>query len=163
MIIDKDYNIIAGHGRVQAAKAEGIKEIPCVLLDYLTEAQKKAYIIADNRMALDAGWDEEILKVELESLKGNAFDLSLTGFDKDELSDLFGNDTEAKEDKFDVDEALEVEPFVKPGDVWKLGRHHLICDDSTKSDKVKVLIDGKKLISASLIHLTIAHTKAALE
>lgn len=70
VIIDKDFNIIAGHGRVQAAKAEGIKEVPCVLVDYLTEAQKKAYIIADNRMALDAGWDEEILKVELESLEG---------------------------------------------------------------------------------------------
>lgn len=144
VIIDKNYNIIAGHGRVQAAKAEGIKEIPCVLVDYLTEAQKKAYIIADNRMALDAGWDEELLKVELEALEGEAFDLSLTGFDEDELSDLFGNDAEANEDEFDTDEALKAEPFVKPGDVWKLGRHRLMCDDSTKSDKVKALMNGKK-------------------
>lgn len=68
VIIDKDFNIIAGHGRVEAAKAEGIKEVPCVLVDYLTEAQKKAYILADNRMAMDAGWDEEMLKVELEAL-----------------------------------------------------------------------------------------------
>ena len=70
VIIDKDFNIIAGHGRVKAAKAEGIKEVPCVLVDHLNEAQKKAYIIADNRMALDAGWDEEILRVELEALEG---------------------------------------------------------------------------------------------
>jgi ParB-like chromosome segregation protein Spo0J len=75
VIIDKDLNIIAGHGRVLAAKAEGIKEVPCVLVDYLTEAQKKAYIIADNRMALDAGWDEELLKVELEALEAESYDL----------------------------------------------------------------------------------------
>src|SRR5574344_135626 len=80
VIIDKDFNIIAGNGRVLAAKAEGINEVPCVLVDYLTEAQKKAYIIADNRMALDAGWDEELLKIELEALEDEAFDLSLTGF-----------------------------------------------------------------------------------
>ena len=78
VIIDKDFNIIAGHGRVIAAKAEGIEEVPCVLVDYLTEAQKKAYIIADNRMALDAGWDEEILKVELEALEAEDFDLAFT-------------------------------------------------------------------------------------
>src|SRR5574344_306126 len=77
VIIDKDKNIIAGHGRVMAAREEGIKEVPCVLVDYLTEAQKKAYILADNRMALDAGWDEEMLKVELEALNAEAFDLSL--------------------------------------------------------------------------------------
>ena len=85
VIIDKDFNIIAGHGRVLAAKAEGIDEVPCVLVDYLTEAQKKAYIIADNRMAMDAGWDEELLKVELEALEGADFDLALTGFDEDEM------------------------------------------------------------------------------
>ena len=89
VIIDKEFNIIAGHGRVLAAKAEGIKEVPCVLVDYLTDAQKKAYILADNRMALDAGWDEEMLKVELEALNAEAFDLSLTGFDEKELTDLF--------------------------------------------------------------------------
>ena len=79
VIIDRDKNIIAGHGRVMAAREEGIREVPCVLVDYLTEAQKKAYILADNRMALDAGWDEEMLRVEIESLQGEAFDLSLTG------------------------------------------------------------------------------------
>ena len=79
VIIDKDYGIIAGHGRVMAAKEEGIDEVPCVFVDYLTEAQKKAYILADNRMALDAGWDEEMLKIEIESLQGMDFDIGLAG------------------------------------------------------------------------------------
>ena len=74
VIIDADYNVIAGHGRLMAAKEEGIKEIPCVFVDYLTDAQKKAYILADNRMAMDAGWDEELLRVEIEALQGENFD-----------------------------------------------------------------------------------------
>ena len=85
VIIDKDFNVLAGHGRLAAAKAENIKEVPCVFADHLTEAQKKAYILADNRMALDAGWDEEMLRVEIEALQEDAFDLSLTGFDSTEL------------------------------------------------------------------------------
>ena len=86
IIIDRDYGIIAGHGRLLAAKEEGITEVPCVFVDYLTEAQKKAYILADNRMVMDAGWDEELLRVEIEALQGEAFDVSLTGFDEMELS-----------------------------------------------------------------------------
>ena len=89
VIIDADYNVIAGHGRLMAAKEEGIKEIPCVFVDYLTDAQKKAYILADNRMAMDAGWDEELLRVEIEALQGENFDVSLTGFSDDDLADLF--------------------------------------------------------------------------
>ena len=85
VIVDRDLTIIAGHGRVMAAKAEGIKEVPCVFVDHLTEAQKKAYILADNRMALDAGWDEELLRVELQELEGLNSDLGLTGFDEKEL------------------------------------------------------------------------------
>ena len=88
VIIDRDFGVIAGHGRILAAKEEGITEVPCVFADHLTEAQKKAYIIADNRMAMDAGWDEELLRVEIEALQAEAFDLSLTGFDEKELSDL---------------------------------------------------------------------------
>lgn len=88
IIIDKDYNVIAGHGRLMAAKAENIKEVPCVFVDYLTEAQKKAYILADNRMAMDAGWDEELLRIEIESLKAEDFDVELTGFDAAELDKL---------------------------------------------------------------------------
>ena len=80
VIIDRDFGVIAGHGRILAAKEEGIAEVPCVFADHLTEAQKKAYILADNRMAMDAGWDEELLRVEIEALQAEAFDLSLTGF-----------------------------------------------------------------------------------
>ena len=144
VIIDKEYNIIAGHGRVTAAKEEGIKEVPCVFVDYLTEAQKKAYILADNRMAMDAGWDEELLKIELEALQGEDFDLGLTGFDEKELASLFDSDSDAEEDDFDVDAELEKPTFSKTGDVWTLGRHRLICGDSTKADTFEVLMNGRK-------------------
>lgn len=143
VVIDREFGVLAGHARVEAAKAEGITEVPCVYADNLTEAQKKAYIIADNRYALDAGWDEELLKVEIEALKGMDFDIGLTGFDEQEIADLFGKDDEAKEDEFDIDKALEAEPFVKKGDVWLLGRHRLLCGDSTKEEDVKLLMDGK--------------------
>lgn len=114
VIIDKDYGIIAGHGRVLAAKEEGIVEVPCVLVDYLTESQKKAYIIADNRFAQDAGWDEEFLKIAIEALQGESFDVSLTGFELDEISDLFMNDgnSDVKDDEFDLSSALEKATFV---------------------------------------------------
>ena len=103
VIIDKDYGILAGHGRVAAAKAEGMKSVPCVFAEHLSEAQKKAYILADNRFALDAGWDEEMLRVEMEALQGMDFDVSLTGFDEAEIADLLSADDEAQEDDFDVD------------------------------------------------------------
>ena len=106
VIIDRDFNVIAGHGRILAAKEENIKEVPCVFADHLTEVQKKAYIIADNRMAMDAGWDEELLRVEIEALQADAFDLSLTGFDEKELSKLFDDGTDADEDDFDVGQFL---------------------------------------------------------
>ncbi len=145
VIIDKDFNIIAGHGRVLAAKAEGINEVPCVLVDYLTEVQKKAYIIADNRMAMDAGWDEELLKVELEALEGADFDLALTGFDEDEIEDFFKVDkTDVKDDDYDLTKALEEASFVEKGDVWFVGRHRLYCGDATNSDDVNKLMDGKR-------------------
>ena len=136
VIIDKEFNIIAGHGRVLAAKAEGIKEVPCVLVDYLTEVQKKAYILADNRMAMDAGWDEEMLKVELEALNAEAFDLSLTGFDEKELTDLFKTETEVEDDDYDLTSALEKASFVERGDRWIVGRHVLYCGDATDEEDV---------------------------
>ena len=145
VIIDKNYNIIAGHGRVEAAKAEGITEVPCVLVDHLTEAQKKAYILADNRMALDAGWDEELLKVELEALEAEAFDLSLTGFDEKELSDLFKTENQdVEDDDYDLTKALEKASFVEKGDVWVVGRHRLVCGDATNPEDVNKLMDGKR-------------------
>ena len=145
VIIGRDYGIIAGHGRVMAAREEGISEVPCVFVDHLTEAQKKAYIIADNRMALDAGWDEEILKVEIEALQAEAFDISLTGFGDDELSDLFGKDKDAiEDDDYDLTAALEKAAFVEKGDVWVVGRHRLVCGDATSAEDVALLMDGKK-------------------
>ena len=144
VIIDRDFGVIAGHGRILAAKEEGIAEVPCVFADHLTEAQKKAYIIADNRMAMDAGWDEELLRVEIEALQAEAFDLSLTGFDDKELSDLFKDDADVQEDDFDVDAELEKPTFSKTGDVWTLGRHRLVCGDSTKADTFEVLMNGRK-------------------
>lgn len=146
VIIDKDYRVIAGHGRLMAAKEEGIKEVPCVLVDYLTEAQKKAYIIADNRFAQDAGWDEELLRIEIESLQAEAFDVSLTGFEDQEIADLFAgdNDTGAEDDDFDLNDALEKAAFVERGDIWTVGRHRLMCGDATSADDVAALMDGKK-------------------
>lgn len=146
VIVDKDLNVIAGHGRILAAKEEKIPEVPCVYVDYLTEAQKKAYILADNRMAMDAGWDEELLRVEIEALQAEAFDVSLTGFDEKEITDLFkdGNGTGTEEDDFDLSAALEKAAFVERGDVWTVGRHRLMCGDATVAEDVIKLMDGKK-------------------
>ena len=146
VIIDSDFNVIAGHGRLMAAKEEGIEEVPCVLVDYLTEAQKKAYILADNRYAQDAGWDEELLRLEIESLERMDFDVSLTGFDDQEIADLFadGESTGAEDDDFDLSDALEKAAFVERGDVWQVGRHRLMCGDATSPEDVATLMDGKK-------------------
>ena len=144
VIIDREYNVIAGHGRIMAAKEEGITEVPCVFVDYLTEAQKKAYILADNRMAMDAGWDEELLKVEIEALQAEDFDLSLTGFDEKELAGFFDTSDNAKEDDFDVDTELGKPPVTKTGDLWLLGNHRLLCGDSTKEKSYTLLMNGKK-------------------
>ncbi len=143
VIIDRDYNVIAGHGRIAAAREEGITEVPCVFVDHLTEAQKKAYILADNRMAMDAGWDEELLRVELEALEEMGFDLGMTGFDEKELAALFPTE-EAKEDDFDVEAELQKPTFTKSGDVWTLGRHRLVCGDATREETYAVLMDGVK-------------------
>lgn len=144
VIIDRDYGVIAGHGRILAATAEGIKEVPCVFADHLTEAQKKAYILADNRMALDAGWDEELLRVEIEALQAEAFDLSLTGFDEKELSHIFDTGNDVKDDEFDVSAELQKPTFTKAGDVWTLGRHRLVCGDSTKAETYAILMQDRK-------------------
>lgn len=146
VIVDRDLNVIAGHGRILAAKEEKIPEVPCVYVDYLTEAQKKAYILADNRMTMDAGWDEELLRVEIEALQAEAFDVSLTGFDEKEITDLFKDTdgTGAEDDDFDLSEALEKAAFVERGDVWTVGRHRLMCGDATIEEDVLKLMDGKK-------------------
>ena len=145
VIIDREYNVIAGHGRIMAAKEEGITEVPCVYVDHLTEAQRKAYILADNRMALDAGWDEELLRVEIDALREMDFDPMLAGFDEKELAALYAGDGEgAADDDFDLSAALEKAAFVQPGDLWMVGRHRLMCGDATKPEDVQKLMDGKR-------------------
>lgn len=145
VIIDREYNVIAGHGRILAAKEEGIEEVPCVFVDYLTPAQKKAYILADNRMSMDAGWDEELLRVEIEALQAESFDVGLTGFDEKDIAELFaGEGGDAQDDDFDVDEELQKPPVSKSGDMWLLGNHRLICGDSTKEETYAVLMVGKQ-------------------
>ena len=146
VIIDKEYNVLAGHGRLAAAKEEGIKEVPCVFVDHLSEAQKKAYILADNRMAMDAGWDDELLAVEIEELQNLGFDIGLTGFDEKEIADLFHTDgEEAEEDNFDVESELQKPAVSKNGDIWHLGRHTVICGDSTLPETYAALLGDTKV------------------
>ena len=143
VLIDGNFNIIAGHGRVMAAKAEGMDKVPCLFIEHLTDAQKKAYIIADNKLAENAGWDMELLRVELEGLQALDFNMDLIGFDDIELDDLFSaNDTEVIEDDYEVE--LPEEPKTKLGDIYQLGRHRLMCGDSTDKATVEKLMNGVK-------------------
>lgn len=145
VITDGEHGILAGHGRIAAAKQLGIKQVPCISADYLTEAQKKAYILADNRLPMDAGWDNDLLKIEIESLQAEGFDVGITGFDEKEIADLFAADNEAQEDGFDVDEELSKPCFSQAGDVWHLGKHRVICGDSTKQDTYAALLGDDKV------------------
>lgn len=145
VVTTKDGTILCGHGRFYAAQKLGLKKIPCIREDHLTEAQRRAYIIADNKLSLNAGWDEEMLRVELSDLKGEDFDVSLTGFDEKELARLFAEEDGAEEDGFDVDAELEKPCFSKAGDVWHLGRHTVICGDSTKPETYTRLLGKEKV------------------
>ena len=144
-VIDSKYNILVGHGRVQAAREEGYKTIPCVFAENLTDAQKRAYILADNQLALNAGWDEEMLSVELSDLKDESFDLSLLGFDEKDLEKLMAgpDDGGAQDDDFDPSAALEKASFVEKGDLWTVGKHRLLCGDATSPEDVERLMGGK--------------------
>jgi len=144
VIISSDNSILCGHGRYYAAQKLGLKKIPCIKEEYLTESQRKAYIIADNKLSLNAGWDEELLRVEIEVLQGEDFDVSLTGFDEKEIAALFDDGGKAKEDDFDVDAELKKPAFSKAGDIWTLGRHRLVCGDSTNPDTFAALMGGIK-------------------
>ena len=144
-VIDSDFNILVGHGRIAAAREEGYKTIPCVFAENLTEAQKRAYILADNQLAENAGWDEDMLSVELSDLQDESFDLSLLGFDDAELEKLLDDGTEAEEDEFDVEAELEKPCFSKSGDIWKLGRHTVICGDSTDAKTYGTLLGETKV------------------
>jgi DNA modification methylase len=143
VLVDQDNMIIAGHGRVMAANKIKLDKVPTICLKHLTEAQKKAYIIADNRLALNAGWDEDMLKVELEELNDLEFDISLLGFEDNEIESLLSEPTEGLTDEDAVPDLPE-EPTTKLGDLWILGEHRLLCGDSTSIDAVDKLMDGNK-------------------
>ena len=142
ILIDEDNGIIAGHGRLSAARKLGIDEVPCLRLGHLTDAQKRAYVIADNRLALNAGWDEEMLKVEFAELGDLGFDLELTGFDAKEIDVFLADPLEAGLTDDDAVPEVPEEPTTKLGDVWQLGRHRLMCGDSTSIDALERLCEG---------------------
>lgn len=147
ILVDSRDGIIAGHGRLMAAKLLGLAEVPVIVLDHLTDAQRRAYIIADNRLALDAGWDEALLADELAALRGEGFDLELTGFDTDDLDRLLVDEepTEAAgdHDPDDVPEP-EADAVTQTGDVWVLGDHRVMCGDATDLDQLDRLMQGKR-------------------
>jgi len=144
ILIDGDGGIIAGHGRLMAAKKLGLVEVPCIRLGHLSEAQRKAYVIADNQLALNSGWDLDTLKLEIDRLGELDFDIELLGFDDDFLTSLIIEDpSEGLTDEDAVPEAPET-PTTVEGDVWILGNHRLMCGDSTSIDAVDTLMDGHK-------------------
>jgi DNA modification methylase len=143
VLVDEEGGLIAGHGRVLAAKKLGLKEIPVMVAAGWSEAQKRAYVLADNKLALNAGWDNDLLKVELEGLRELDFDLDLTGFGADELAVLLAEKTEGLTDPDEVPEAPEI-PVSELGDVWLLGKHRLACGDCTIVETVDKALNGVK-------------------
>ena len=142
VLIDETGSIIAGHGRVMAARKLAITDVPSIRLTHLTDAQKKAYVIADNKLALNAGWDDEMLAVELTDLKDMGFDLDLTGFNTDEIEALLApTGTEGLTDEDAVPEVPEA-PVTVLGDVWLLGKHRVMCGDSTSIEQAEHLMAG---------------------
>ena len=151
VLVDGSQGIIAGHGRLAAARKLGLAEVPVIELGHLTLAQKRAYVIADNRLALDAGWDEEMLAIELAELSESGYDLTLTGFTNDEIEELLvdaeagaGTDdsTDTSEDAADDVPDAPVNPVSRSGDVWQLGAHRVICGDAADATVVTALMAG---------------------
>lgn len=140
--IDADGMILCGHGRVMAAQKLGLTEVPTVCLSHLSDTQKKAYILADNKLALNAGWDNDMLKVELEDLKFSNFDLDLVGFSTEELDEIMNQDEEPEVEDDDYTVAVPQEPKAKLGEVYILGKHRLMCGDSTSIQDVEKLMGG---------------------
>ena len=142
ILIDEDGGLIAGHGRVMAARKLGIEEVPTMTATGWTEAQKKAYIIADNQLPQNAGWDMDMLKVEMMDLDGEGFDLDLIGFDGDMVANLLNDPEEGLTDEDAVPDVPD-DPVTVEGDVWVLGKHRLMCGDSTSIDAVEKLMPEK--------------------
>lgn len=159
VLIDAQGGIIAGHGRVMGARQLGLESIPCLRLGHLSEAQKRAYIIADNKLALNAGWDDEMLALEFKDLGEMGFDLDLTGFGGDEIDQLLAELDATPEGETDADDVPEVqyEAISKPGDVWLLGKHRLMCGSST------VATDVGKLLGGGIPHLMVTDPPYGIE
>jgi DNA modification methylase len=143
VLIDEQSSIIAGHGRVLAARKLELDSVPCIRLNHLSETQRRAYIIADNKIAMNAGWDEELLALELSELTEFGVNMDLTGFTVDEIAELNPKITEGLTDEDAVPEVPET-PITKLGDVWLIGKHRVMCGDSTSIDAVEALMDGQK-------------------
>lgn len=143
IIVDGANGIIAGHGRVLAAQKLGLDTLPVIEAAHLTEAQKRAYVIADNRLALDAGWDNDMLKVELSDLQADGFNLELTGFSLDEIAAFLVDPTEGLTDPDAVPDVPEV-PVSVLGDIWVLGKHRIACGSSTDAHTVEAVLAGVK-------------------
>lgn len=143
VVIDGTSGIVAGHGRVLAARKLGMAEVPTIEVAHLTPAQRRAYILADNKLALNAGWDSDLLKVELTDLGGDGFDLSVIGFSSDELAALLADKTEGLTDPDSVPD-VPVDPVSRLGDVWVMGRHRIICGDSTDGATVAGFLAGER-------------------
>ena len=139
LLIDTQGNILAGHGRLMAAKAEGMEELPCVLVEHLTDSQRRAYILADNRLAEQSTWDAEIVSQELQDLKDAGFDFTLTGFDESDI--ILDEPEEAFEDEYDVE--LPAMSRSKRGQIYQLGQHRLMCGDATSREDVAALMGGE--------------------
>ena len=150
-LIDRENNIIAGHGRVEAAKQLGMQAVPCVYIEGLTEEQRRAYILADNRLGELAEWDMELVHSELDELSAAGFEVELTGFDWNAAAKL-----DPIEDDYDTEGAADLESKVQRGDIWQLGGHRLMCGDSTSGDDLAKLMGG----GVSLIwYLRTLHTE----
>ena len=146
LLVGPDGIIIAGHARLLAARKLGMNEVPVIVLESLTEAQRRALVLADNRLPLNAGWDEEMLRLELAELQAEAFDLELLGFSDEELAELLADPEELVEGLTDEDAAPEPpeSPVSAAGDLWILGRHRLLCGDATNSNDVDCLMNGER-------------------
>lgn len=148
LVIDGQNNIIAGHGRVLAAQKIGLDFLPCVIADHLTDSQRRAYVLADNRLAEDAGWDTELLKIELGELSDAGFNLEFTGFELGEIDGLLIDPPESPEELDNIPPPPS-KPITRRGDIWQLGSHRVMCGDSTEPEEVLQLMNGKV---AELMH-----------
>ena len=147
ILAGSDGVIVAGHGRLAAAQKLGLDTVPVVVLDHLTPTQRRALIIADNRIAENAGWDDAMLRIELQSLQEDGFNLDITGFDADALAEIMAGEETTVDGNTDEDSVPEISETVisRPGDVWILGNHRLVCGDATQASSYEQLLAGQRV------------------